>query len=382
MKPEEHPAENTARPPGALSGLLVLDLSRLLPGPYGSMILADNGARVIAVEDRRFQADALDALSHINRNKEHMTLNLKNERGLAVFHGLAKKADVLLEGFRPGVTRRLGIDYERIAGLNPRIVYCSVTGFGQTGPHRNQAGHDVNFLAASGLLSLIGPAGGAPCIPGVQIGDLAGGLYAAVGILLALAARERTGRGQYVDVSMTDALKSMAPLAAGRMWADGRPPPRGDWLLSHRYACYNVYETADSRHVSVGALENRFWAALCEAFEVPRFADLQFDEERRQEILDFFRGAFRKRTRDQWVEMFQNRDVCLAAVLNLDEALDDAATKTDPDFEHVAPAVNLSRTPASLRTRPPRFGEHTRSILAELGYDGRQIAEMEQEGAV
>jgi crotonobetainyl-CoA:carnitine CoA-transferase CaiB-like acyl-CoA transferase len=368
--------------PGALSDLLVLDLSRLLPGPYGSMILADHGARVIAVEDRRFRADALDALSHINRNKEHMTLNLKNQQGIAVFQSLVKKADVLLEGFRPGVTERLGIDYERICRLNPRIVYCSVTGFGQCGPLRDQAGHDVNFMAASGLLSLIGPAGGAPCIPGVQIGDLAGGLYAAVGILLALAAREKTGRGQYVDVSMTDALKSMAPIAAGRMWADGRPPPRGDWLLSHRYACYNVYETADGRHVSVGALENRFWAALCEAFDVPQYAELQFDEERRQEILDFYSEAFRQKTRDQWVEIFHDRDVCVSGVLDLDEALNAPAAENRPGFAHVAPAVKLGRTPASLRTRPPRFGEHTRSILAELGYDAGQIAEMEQEGAV
>ncbi|MGD8368320.1 MAG: CaiB/BaiF CoA-transferase family protein [Desulfobacterales bacterium] len=381
MKPEKHQAENK-KPPGALSGLLVIDLSRLLPGPYGSMILADHGARVIAIEDRRFQADALDALSHINRNKEHMTLNLKNERGLAVLHALVKKADVLLEGFRPGVTARLGIDYERVRRINPRIVYCSVTGYGQAGPLRDQAGHDVNFLAASGLLSLIGPAGGAPCIPGLQIGDLAGGLYAAVGILLALAAREKTGRGQYVDVSMTDALKSMAPIAAGRMWADGRPPARGDWLLSHRYACYNVYETADGRHLSVGALENRFWSALCESFNVPQFAGLQFDEERRQEILDFFRRAFRQKTRDRWLEIFHDRDVCLAGVLNLDEALDASAADTAPGFAHVPPAVKLSRTPASLRTRPPRFGEHTRSILTELGYDEPQIVKMEQEGAV
>ena len=376
-----HPQEET-QTAGALSGLLVLDLSRLLPGPYCSMILADNGARVIAVEDRRFQADALEALSHINRNKEHMTLNLKSEQGLAVFRALAEKADVLLEGFRPGVTERLGIDYQRLVKVNPRIIYCSVTGYGRAGHLRNQAGHDVNFLAASGLLSLIGPADGPPCIPGVQIGDLAGGLYAAVGILLALAAREKTGRGQYVDVSMTDALKSMAPIAAGRMWADGAPPQRGDWLLSHRYACYNVYETADGRYVSIGALENRFWAALCEAFDAPQYADLQFDEARREEILDFFRRTFREKTQNQWMALFHDRDVCLAGVLTLDEALPSYGSDEAAAFPQVAPAVNLSHTPASVRRRPPRFGEHTRAILAELGYDERQIDRIQQEGVV
>jgi crotonobetainyl-CoA:carnitine CoA-transferase CaiB-like acyl-CoA transferase len=394
MKPENQLAESKDRLGGALTGHLVIDLSRLLPGPYCSMILADHGARVIAVEDRRFAPDALDELAHINRNKEHMTLNLKNETGLAVFRSLVKKADVLLEGFRPGVTARLGIDYDRIRRINPGIVYCSVTGYGQTGGLKNQAGHDVNFLGASGLLSLIGFSDGPPCIPGVQIGDLAGGLYAAVGILLALVARQRTGQGQYIDVSMTDALMTMAPIAAGRMWADGAPPVRGDWLLSHRYACYNVYETADRRHVTVGALENRFWKALCDAFEVPEYGDLQFDESRRREILDFFRSAFRRKTRDQWMALFCDRDACLGGVLSLDEALQgsqaaerrihpaesvDTGSATEP---MVGPAVKLSRTPASIRSLPPRFGAHTRSILVELGYDERQINRMKKEGAV
>jgi crotonobetainyl-CoA:carnitine CoA-transferase CaiB-like acyl-CoA transferase len=181
---------------------------------------------------------------------------------------------------------------------------------------------------------------------------------------------------------MTDALKSMAPIAAGRMWADGAPPQRGDWLLSHRYACYNVYETADGKYISVGALENRFWAALCRAFDVPRFADLQFDEQRRQEILDFFRAAFRKQTRDHWMEFFHGRDVCLAGVLTLDEALPFPGSNDAAAFGQVPPAVNLSHTTASVRSRPPRFGEHTRAILAELGYDEQQIDRMHQEGVV
>jgi len=378
---------------GALSETLVIDLSRLLPGPYCSMILADHGARVIAVEDRRFAADALPELSHINRNKEHMTLNLKSDQGLAVFRTLAKKADVLIEGFRPGVAKRLKIDYERISRINPGIVYCSVTGYGQTGPLRDQAGHDINFLGASGLLSLIGFKGGPPCIPGIQMGDLAGGLYAAVGILLALFARERTGRGQYVDVSMTDALESMAPLAAGRMWVEGKPPVRGDWQLSHRYACYNVYETADGRHLTVGALEHRFWERLCRYFGVPEYAPRQFDDACQDTLIDFLKNAFRQKTRDEWMEVFQDQDVCVGGVMGLDEAFNSPAARQrgllpDPaklpeDCGHqVGPALKLSQTPPQIRSAPPGFGQHTHAILAELGYDDRQIAQMEAEGAV
>ncbi len=378
---------------GALSNTLAIDLSRLLPGPYCSMILADHGARVITVEDRRFEADALPEIAHINRNKEHMTLNLKSDQGLAVFRTLAKKADVLLEGFRPGVAKRLKIDYERISRINPGIVYCSVTGYGQTGPLRNQAGHDVNYMAASGLLSLNGPAEAPPCIPGIQIGDIAGGLYAAVGILLAMAAREKTGHGQYIDVSMTDALMSLAVTPAGEMWVKNCPPTRSRGLLSHRYACYNVYETADGRHITVGALERRFWERLCRCFGASEYAPLQFDDTCQDTLIDFLQNAFRQKTRNEWMEVFQDEDVCVGGVMGLDEALNSPAARQrgmTPDRAklpegcgpQIGPALKLSQTPPQIRSAPPRFGQHTHSILTELGYDERQIAQMDAEGAV
>jgi crotonobetainyl-CoA:carnitine CoA-transferase CaiB-like acyl-CoA transferase len=176
---------------GALRDCLVLDLSRLLPGPYCSMVLADHGARVIAIEDRRFEKGSLPVLKGVNRNKEHMALNLKSDRGRGIFFDLARRADVILEGFRPGVTGRLGVDYPSVQAVNPRIVYCSLTGYGQTGPFRDRAGHDINFAGRGGALSLIGPADGPPTIPGVQLGDLSGALYAAIGILMALHERAR-----------------------------------------------------------------------------------------------------------------------------------------------------------------------------------------------
>jgi crotonobetainyl-CoA:carnitine CoA-transferase CaiB-like acyl-CoA transferase len=199
---------------GALAGIKVLDLSRMLPGPYCSMILADHGAEVIAIEDRRFQADGL-FFSDLNRNKRHISLNLKDPRGLKVFFQLADQADVLIEGFRPGVVARLGIDYPRVSHRNPRIIYCSISGFGQNGPLRERVGHDVNYLSRAGVLELIGTAETGPLIPGVQIADIAGGsMNAAVGILLALYAREKSGAGQYIDISMTDGVVGLLSLPA------------------------------------------------------------------------------------------------------------------------------------------------------------------------
>ncbi|MFZ0726135.1 MAG: CaiB/BaiF CoA-transferase family protein, partial [Desulfobacterales bacterium] len=206
---------------GALCGLLVLDLSRLLPGPYCTMILADHGARVIAIEDRRFKdADVFPAT--VNRNKEHMTLNLKTEEGRGIFYRLAAAADVIVEGFRPGVVQRLGVDYETIRKINPRIVYCALTGYGQTGRLKDRAGHDVNYLAQAGVLDLIGAADRPPSIPGVQMADIAGGLNAAVGILLALLARGQSGRGQYIDVSLTDAAAGLLSLQLHFLQTTGR----------------------------------------------------------------------------------------------------------------------------------------------------------------
>ncbi|MGA7143615.1 MAG: CaiB/BaiF CoA-transferase family protein, partial [Desulfobacterales bacterium] len=235
---------------GSLSNILVLDLSRLLPGPFCSMILADHGARVISVEDRRFLSDDF-FISTVNRNKEHMTLNLKTPQGKEIFFRLAAKADVLMEGFRPGVVHRLGIDYDTVNNINPGIIYCSITGYGQNGTYRNRAGHDVNFMAYSGVLDLMGEPDRPPSIPVVQVADIAGGgMNAAIGILLALFARERTGKGQYIDISMTDGMISLLSLDLFLYQHTGESPKRGESTLSHRFAFYNTYETADGRYIS------------------------------------------------------------------------------------------------------------------------------------
>lgn len=369
---------------GALSDITVVDLSRLLPGPYCSMILADHGARVIAVESRQFMADGL-FLNTVNRNKEHMSLNLKTGQGRQIFFRLIQKADVLLEGFRPGVVDRLGVDYESVRKANPKIIYCSITGYGQYGPFRNRVGHDVNYLSHSGALDLIGEPDRPPSIPGIQIADIAaGGMNAAIGILLALFAREKTGQGQYIDISMTDGMVGFLPAALFFRQLTGRDPRRADAPLSHRYACYNTYETADGRFLSIGAVENRFWKNLCEHFGVPHYAALQYDDSHRQEILQFMRSTFKKQTLDQWDAELADLDICWGRVQTFSEML------ADPLFREremilelqgnagekktaIGIPVKLSKTPGSVRSAAVDFGESTGPILKELGYTEEEI---------
>ena len=286
---------------GSLTGIRVLDLSRLLPGPYCSMLLADHGAEVISIEDRRFEADDLFFTS-LYRNKKHLSLNLKSEEGKEIFNQLADQCDVLIEGFRPGVAARLGIDFDTIHQRFPAIVYCSISGYGQTGPWADKAGHDINYLGTSGILDLIGPAQGPPSIPGIQIADIGGSLNAVIGILLALLARNSSGEGQYVDISMTDGLLGFLSLPHYFYLQTGTSPKRSNELLSHRFGCYNTYETADGSSIAVGALEHRFWRQLCSALSVEHYIDLQFDESRRQEIITELRTIFLTRSGEEWEE--------------------------------------------------------------------------------
>ncbi len=372
------------RKPGALDGITVIDLSRLLPGPYCSMILADHGARVIAIESRRFIGDGL-FFNTINRNKEHMTLNLKTSEGRRIFFQLIEKADVVMEGFRPGVVDRLGVDYERVRKANPKIIYCSISGYGQTGAFVDQVGHDVNYLSYAGVLNLIGEADRPPSIPGIQIADIAaGGMNAAIGILLALFSRQNSGSGQYIDISMTDGMVGFLPAALHFQQLTGQEPRRADAVLSHRYACYNTYETADGRYCSIGAVENRFWKRLCDHLGVPEYAGLQYDDSRRIEILDYMRSTFKKKSLAEWDEELADLEICWGKAQTFSEVLADPlfreremilelAGKTGEDQMTIGVPVKLSDTPGSVRTAAVDFGESTSAILAELGYSEKEI---------
>jgi len=378
----------------ALEGIKILDLSRLFPGPYCSMILADLGADVLRIEDRRFAGEG-PGMPTVMRNKRHMTLNLKHPQGKDIFYRLAREGDVILEGFRPGVTARLGIDYETIKKINEKMIYCSVTGYGQDGPYRNMVGHDVNYLSFGGVLGLNGEAGGDPVIPPIQVADMAaGGMNAALGIMAALIARQRTGRGQYIDISMLDGIVAMLPFPASLLWGLGRSPRRGDTLLSGRYPCYSVYGTREGGFISIGALEPRFWEALCRELGREDFIPSQYDEgEKREGMFSFLRATFKTKTREEWMEELKDVDVCFGKVLTLEETLRDPQVVSRgmvTDFEDgqkgnmrvLSSPLKLSDTPPDIRTAPADFGEHTEEVLGELGFNADQIEELKKSGAV
>jgi len=378
----------------ALDGIKVLDLSRLFPGPYCSMILADLGADVLRIEDRRFQGEG-PGMPTVMRNKRHMTLNLKHPKGLEVFCRMAREADVLLEGFRPGVTDRLGIGYEQMKKLNERLIYCSVTGYGQDGPYKDMVGHDINYLSFGGVLGLTGEPGRKPVIPPIQVADMAaGGMYAAIGILAALFVRQATGKGQYIDISMMDGIVAMLPFPASLLWGLGKTPQRGDTLLSGRFPCYSVYETEGGEYISIGALEPRFWVELCKKLEREDFIPFQYDEgEKRGEIFLFLERTFRGKTREEWMEILKDLDVCIGKVLHLDEAFKDPQVVhrrmvtefNDPKKGKMAllsSPIKMAETPPDIRRAPAAFGEHTEEVLRELGFNADEIGQMKKEGVV
>ena len=377
---------------GALSGVNVLDISRLLPGPYCSMMLADHGARVIAVEGGHSSGD-MPFFDAVNRNKEHISLNLKTEEGEKIFLRLAKKADVIIEGFRPGVATRLGIDYKTVCGVNPGVIYCSITGFGQTGPRKNLPGHDVNYLGYAGILDLIGESDRPPSIPGVQFADISGGMAAANGVLLALFSREKTGEGQFIDISMTDNMVAFLPTVIFFSKFTGKNPRRSDEILSHGFACYNTYETSDNRYITIGALESKFWKALCLCMNAPEYIPLQFDEERKIEIKKFMREKFAERTLAQWESELVEVDACWGRTQNFSEVISDESfiergaimemkLKDGTSEKTIGVPIKLSKTPGSVRTPPAAFGEHTFSVLREFGYSKERIEQFSKDGII
>ena len=388
----------------ALEGVRVLDLSRLLPGPYCTQILADLGAEVIKVEEptlgdyMRWFPPLVGGVSAfylmVNRNKKSITLNLKNPKGREAFMRLAKTADVIVEGFRPGVAKRLGVDYESVKSVNPRIIYCSITGYGQTGPYKDQAGHEINYLAYAGVLSLTGQRGGPPAIPGVQVADLAGALYAAISILAALRHRDRTGTGQYIDVSILDCVVSLLCLQAGFYFATGRPPLRGEFMLQGGVPCYNIYRTSDGKYIAVGAVEEQFWKNLCKALGLEEFTDYEYAVGKdREKVYQALAKKFESKTRDEWVEELKNVDCCCTPIYTLDEVFSDKHVLSRGILEEIEDErlgkikvigypARLGSTPAVVRSSPPSLGEYTEEILASLGYTEREIEEMRREGAI
>jgi crotonobetainyl-CoA:carnitine CoA-transferase CaiB-like acyl-CoA transferase len=369
-----------------LDHITVLDLTRLLPGAVATMWLGDFGANVIKIEDKKSGDPARHMPPFINgeaaiflatnRNKKSITLDLKNPDDKESFLKLAATADVLVEGFRPGVMRRLGFDYETLKILNPRLVYCSISGYGQDGPYREIGGHDINYMAISGALGLNGLAGDRPAIPGVQIADLAGGsMQSVMGILLALMARAKSGAGQFVDVSMMDGAFNMMQVPLSIFFATGHSPQSGNETLSGKLACYNIYETLDGRHLSLGALELKFWENACRVIGREDFISLhRGDDVEQEKCIAEVREIFKSKTAQEWLELFSKTDACLMLINNVEEAVNDPQVqlrKLVIEIDHpkagkikqIANPVKLSETPAETFLPPPGLGQHNEEVV-------------------
>jgi crotonobetainyl-CoA:carnitine CoA-transferase CaiB-like acyl-CoA transferase len=380
-----------------LEGIRVLDLSRLLPGPMCSLYLADLGADVVKVEDTGAgdyartlgtPSDTTSALFRaLNRGKRSIALDLKSPDGRAAFHALARGADVVLESFRPGVVQSLGIDHATLAAVQPRLVYCSLSGYGQDGPRARMAGHDINYLGYAGVLEATGPRDGAPAVPSVQIADLLGGAAsAAIAILAALVGARVRGEGRYIDVAMADATLAHAVFALSALERTGRPARRGDDLLTGRFPCYGVYGTADGRFVAVGALEQKFWGALCTALGRGDLVGGQFDASGATRAA--LEAIFAGNTRDAWVERFASVDCCVTPVLDFAEALGDVQFRArgmvhrrDDGTAELAPPFRVSAHAFEEGRAAPAQGEHTREVLREAGVDDARIEALVAAGA-
>jgi crotonobetainyl-CoA:carnitine CoA-transferase CaiB-like acyl-CoA transferase len=392
-----------------LSDVRVLDLTRLLPGGFCSQLLGDFGADVVKVEDTGMgdyvrwappyygdeEHQALGTRSalylSLNRNKRSIRLDLKSDAGRETLLRLAGDFDIVLEGFRPGVLERLGVGYERMREANPALVYCAITGYGQTGPNVQRAGHDMNYLGLVGLLGLTGEPDRRPIQSAGQIADLGGGaLMAAFGIMAALHEARRSGQGQLVDVSMADGALSWLAMVAGAYLCDGEPPGRGDGQLTGRFVCYLPYEAADG-YVTMGALEPQFWAHFCAGVDREDLVSKQFARNGSEEWAEIAE-IFRSKTRAEWKAFNDSHDAMIEPVLGVDEALESELVRArEMVVEWEQPAigpvrqlgvpVKLSRTPGTVHAPAPALGEHTREVLAEAGLSAEQIDALLESGA-
>lgn len=398
----------------ALDGIRVIEFSRMPITSFVAMLLGDFGAEVIKVDSPQVIANTggsvpppgkdkdeirRGAYYQLNRNKKSVAVDLKSEAGKKIFLELAGKADILLEGFRPGVMKRLGVDYETVSKLNPGIIYCSISGYGQDGPYKDLPGHDINYISFAGLLGLIGKPGDKPVIPLNLFGDYAGGsLHAAIGILLALEARRRIGRGQYVDISMTDGVISLLTGVTQDYFTGGSIPGRGEGPLDGGYPYYDVYETSDGKYITIGCLEDWFWENLCRELGREDLIPYGFRLDQRyhrpegeewQKISTFLEETFRTKTRDEWFELLSKKNIAVGKVYHPGEVFADPQVKhrqmllemNHPDVgkvKHTGIAIKLSDTPGEVRSLSPLLGEHTDEILSGLGYTRKQIQNLRQ----
>ena len=403
--------------PLPLEGKVILDLTRMLPGPYCSMILADLGAEVIRVEDPnyfyanpppffqkgRYRESAFNSI--LMRNKKSITLNLKKEKAREIFYELVKKADVVLDTFRPKVTNKLKIDYDTLSSINPSIICCSLTGYGQNGPYEQIAGHDLNYIGICGILNLnrdrliLGQEEKEriPIVPGIQAADIGGGLVSAIGILGAIIERDNNPnkRGQYIDISMTDSVFSFMPMAAAYYFSkDLNDGIQTQNLLHGDFPFYSVYKTKDNKFVSVGVIEVKFWRELCDGLGRE---DLKLKQtaqrEEKEWVFQELQNEFLKKTQKEWMEVFKDLDACVMPIKSFAKACEDPQIKArnmviemeHPKFgkiQNVNSPIKYSRTPLTIRRLAPKVGQNTKEILKSINYNDEDISNFKRKGII
>lgn len=376
----------------ALEGIRILDLSRLAPGPFGSMMLADMGAEVIKVEEMEErggmarsifippsaspeQEERALSLDILGRNKKSIAISLKLPEAKEIFYKLAATADVIYESYRPVVVKRLGIDYETISQINPKIIYCSISGYGQDGPYRDLPGHNANYTAVAGVLALNTDMEDRPLASGVPVADISVALHAVTGVLCALVARERTGKGQYVDVSFCDSALSFAAVHLTHYIVYG-PLPR----VRHQQLIQNAWETKDGKYIATAPLESHFWERFCKALGLEELIPHHHATGKEyEEVVSAIKERFLTKTRDEWFEIMKKLDTCVSPVLTLEEVFADPQIRhrnivmeldhpTQGKVRQFGFPIKLSETPARFKSFAPHLGEHTEEILKELGY--------------
>lgn len=391
----------------ALEGYRLLDLSRLLPGPSGSQVLADMGMEVIKVEEPEPRGgvgrDSLtppeptpeeevhySAYNMLARNKRSIALNLRMLEGREVFYRLVKTADAVLESYRPGVVKRLGVDYEAVRQINPRIVYCSISGYGEDGPYADLPGHDINYCSIAGQMALTSDVEGNPVPNMISLADGASGLHAVIGILAALLAREKTGKGQYVDVTLTHSVMPFLTKFFGPYFRDGKVTPRGQPNLQ-------LLECKDGRYVTTDNSETHFWERFCNAIGRPEFIPLRkpssVNYEAYANMVREVKTVMRTRTRDEWFQVLRDAETCVAPLLEMEEVFQDPQNLHRGmllELEHPSEGVVrqmgfpilFSETPCRFRNFAPLLGEHSETLMLEIGYTLQQIEELEARGVV
>lgn len=374
-----------------LEQVRVLDLSPFLPTQYCSFVLAQMGAEVILVERPGGRGGALEGMTElVGYNKKSIELDLKSDLGREIFHRLAASADVIIEGFRPGIASRLKIGYEDIKRLKPDIVYCSISGFGQDGPYRDVPGHDINYLGLSGYFSIPGQIGKLPTRPGIPVVDLCVGTFATISILFALMAKEKSGEGQYIDIAMLDAITNWTGIRAAAYLVNNKPV-----TYDHVIATNDVFKTKDGKLVALGIVnEEHFWQNFCKTagqevlLEDSRFSTVKGRTQNKEELSRILTSIFSQKTSEEWLQLFKNVDVPLSPVSTLEEALTNSQIThrglvrkiVDPEageFNIVGFPVHFSGTPTVIQSPPPRAGQHTREILEKLGYKEKVISSLE-----